>query len=371
MIIYRAFVREAARNTAAITLVLVVVMGFVGLTVLLGRAVRGDLAEDILLQMLGLEALRRLDLLLTLGLYLGVLLTAARWYRDSEMTVLAACGIGLAQLLRPALLLTAAVVIAISALSFYFTPWALTRMERLKLEREHQTQPMGIAPGIFNETPGGKTFYAERVDRRTGILANVFLSGLDGGREGIVVARAGYPYTDERTGDRFLALVDGNSYDGIPGEAAYRLLKFETLRVRLESKPFVAPPPKVDGMGTAELLAQTDADAHVEWHWRLSKPLMATVLALFALVLAYTDPRRGRLSNLFAAILVYVIYSNLLALGQTLLKKGFVPGSAGLWWVHAGMLAIAIYLFTRRAANRPLFGWPLFARAASEAGGRH
>lgn len=368
MIIYRSFVREAARNTAAITLVLVVVMGFVGLTVLLGRAVRGDLAADILLQMLGLEALRRLDLLLTLGLYLGVLLTAARWYRDSEMTVLAACGIGLAQLLRPALALTAAVVIAISALGFYFTPWALNRMERLKLERERQTQPLGVAPGVFNETSGDKIFYAERVDRETGVLANVFLSGLGGGREGIVVARGGYSYTDQRTGDRFLALVDGNLYQGVPGEAGYRLLKFEILRVRLELKPFIAPPPKADGMGTAELLARTDADSRVEWQWRLSKPLMATVLVLFALVLAYTDPRRGRLSNLFAAILVYLIYSNLLALGQTLLKKGYVPWSAGLWWMHAGMLAIAIYLFARRSANRPLFAWPRSPRAAS--GGR-
>ncbi len=355
MIIYRAFNREAARNTVAITLVLAIIMAFVGLTVLLGRAVRGDIAEDIVLQILGLETLRRLDLLLTLGFYLGVLMTAARWYRDSEMTVLGACGIGLAQLLRPALILTVVIGGAISALGFYFTPWSLTQMEHIKNERQRQAQPMGVAAGVFNEATNGRIFYAERVNREAGTLGYVFASGLEKGKEGVVVARAGYPHTDERTGDHFLALVDGNLYEGAPGDAGYRIVRFETLHVRLEPKSFIDPPPKVDGTSTRALLTRSDPEARAEWHWRISKPLTASVLVLFALVLAHTDPRRGRLSNLFGAILVYVIYSNLLALAQTLLKKGYVPPAAGLWWVHALMLLIAIYLFSRRAANRPLF----------------
>jgi len=86
----------------------------------------------------------------------------------------------------------------------------------------------------------------------------------------------------------------------------------------------------------------------------LAKPLHVFILALFALVLAHTDARRGRLANLFGAILVYFIYSNLLGLGQILFKKGQVPNGVGMWWVHAVMLAIALYLFFQRARNRPL-----------------
>jgi lipopolysaccharide export system permease protein len=54
---------------------------------------------------------------------------------------------------------------------------------------------------------------------------------------------------------------------------------------------------------------------------------------------------------------VYLIYSNMLALGQTLLQKGVIPWPVGLWWVHGLMLAAALYLFRRRALNRPLFRW--------------
>lgn len=358
MIIYRAFTREAVRNTLAITLVLSIVMSFIGLTVLLGKAVRGDLADDILFRLLGLEMLRRLDLLLTLGVFLGVLMTAGRWYRDSEMTVLAACGIGLTQILRPTLVFTLFIALVVSALGFYFTPWALGRMEVVKRERERQMELTAVAPGVFNDTPSGKVFYAERVNRQSGVLGYVFVSGLEQGKEGVVAARSGYPRTDERTGDRFMVLVDGNLYEGGPGNPSYRMVQFEALHVRLESKPFVEPPPKVEATPTIELFGQDDPEARVEWHWRISKPLTSVVLVIFALVLAYTDPRRGRLSNLFMAILVYVIYSNMLALGQTMLKNGQIPWSVGLLWVHAVMFVFAMYFFLRRAANRPLFALP-------------
>jgi len=368
MIIYRALIREVGRNTAAITLILLVVMGFIALTGFLGRATGGDMAEDIVMPMLGLEMLKHLDLLLTLGLYLGTLLTVARWYRDSEMTVLAACGMGLLQFLRPTLTLTAFLSVAVAVLSFYFTPWAADRMDRLRTERQHQTQVSDIAPGMFNEVSGdsARIFYAERVNRETWNMEHVFLSGLEDTKNGqqskdsVAIAHTAHPRTDERTGDHFIVLVDGTAYEGNPGDPAYKIVRFETLDVRIDQQPYKGDPPTMEATGSGDLLSQykTSGPARAEWHWRLSKPLTIVVLVLFAMVLAHTDPRRGRLSNMFAAILVYFTYSNVLALGQTLLKKGRVPGFVGLWCAHAILLVIVVYLLNRRAANRPLLAWP-------------
>jgi lipopolysaccharide export system permease protein len=359
MIIYRAFTREAIRNTLAITLILGAIVAFIGVTTLLGRAARGDLPEDLVMQMLGLQTLKRLDLLLTLGLYLGVLLTLARWYRDSEMTVLAACGIGLTRLLRPALVLTVAAAVAVSVLSFYFTPWAAGRMERIKAEREQQRQPINVAPGVFNETSGRtRIFYAEHISRDSGALENIFISSLETGNESVVVANAGYPYIEQRTGDRFLALSDGTLYEGTPGEAGYRLARFKELHMRIEPKRVDIPPARHEALPSVQLYNIDHPETNGEWHWRLSKPIMAMVLVLFALVLAHTDPRGGRLFNLFAAILIYFAYSNVLAVGQTLIKKDQIPAPIGLWWAHLTMVLIAFYLLRQRANNRPLFALP-------------
>lgn len=362
MIIYRAFAGEALRNTAAIALVLIILVGFLGMSALLGRAVRGDLAEDIILKLLGLQTLQRMDLLLILSLYLGVLVTLSRWYRDSEMTVLGACGVSLTQLLRPAMILLTVVGVAIAGFSFYFNPWAATRMERLKIERQQQRQPPSIAPGVFNETSGGsRVFYAERVNR-DGTMENVFISGAQRGQENVTVARSAYSRTDEGTGDNFLVLGDGTLYEGVPGTAGYRMVKFQAFHIRIEPKLVAVAPLRDEEVSTARLYKRKDANAQAEWHWRIAKPIMAAVLVIYALILAYTPPRRGRLMNLFAAVLVYFLYSNMLALGMTLIKKDEVPGFVGLWWVHGVMLLIGLHLLRQRSGNKPLLALPKLRR---------
>jgi lipopolysaccharide export system permease protein len=358
VIIYRAFYREAAQATAAIVVVLLVVLVFFGLTAVLGRAARGDFAQTIVLKLLGWQTAKRLDLLLPLGLYLGTLLTLSRWYRDSEMTVLSACGVGLRQLLRPVLVLALVVAVLVAGASFYLTPLANRQIELVKLQSERRPELAGIAPGTFTEAAaGGRILYAERVEE-DGRLGHVFVaSPIDAERPRVVLAAEGDPYIDAKTGDRFVVLKDGRGYEGKPGAASYRIVHFERYHVRITTRPLVPPPTRAQGMTASELLAAPDRAALAEWHWRLSKPLLVPILAAFALVLAHTDARRGRLANLFAAVLVYFIYSNLLGLGETLLRKGQVPGGLGLWWVHAPFALLAAYFLARRNANRPLFRW--------------
>ena len=78
------------------------------------------------------------------------------------------------------------------------------------------------------------------------------------------------------------------------------------------------------------------------------------LLTLFALVFAYTQPRRGRYVSLFVAIIAYFLYSNLLGAADAMLKRGHVPAVLGLWWVHVAFLVLGVYLFWRRANNLPL-----------------
>ncbi len=362
MIIHRAFYREAALATLAITLVLLVIVVFQGLSVFLGRAALGEESRDVVMLLLGLQTLRKLDLLLPLALYFGVLLTLSRWYRDSEMTVLAACGIGLTQLLRPLLWFALATAVVVALASFLFTPYAAHQTDVVKNESKRVPEVARMAPGVFSESQGGKRIFYTAHMNDVGDMQDVFMSQLETGRRAVVVARTGHPFVDERTGDKFLALRDGRVYDGEPGEANYQVIRFETFNVRLEPKRLEEPPGTVEGLSNRDLLARGDGPAVAEWHWRLAKPVVVFVLALYALVLAHTDARRGRLSNLFAAILVYLIYSNLLGLGQTLLKKEQISPLLGLWWLHAGMALVAVYLLNQRAHNRPLIPLPRWRR---------
>ncbi|MGE5240917.1 MAG: LPS export ABC transporter permease LptF [Bacteroidota bacterium] len=363
LIIDRAFYREAAGTTLAIAVVLLVVMVLMSMTLLLGRAARGDQPVQVVFLLLGFQTLARLDVLLPLAFYFGVLLTLSRWYRDNEMTVLAACGVGLLHFLRPVLRLGLIFTVVVSLWAFYLTPLATRMIENIKSQTASQSEPTLVAPGVFTELAGrNRILYAEKIEP-DGKFEGVFVSSLEQGRQGVLVAKSGHPFTDPKTGDKFFALHDGTLYDGEPGMADYRILEFNVYNLRIEPKNVEATPVPTAGLPTLALLRQVaDPDVNAELHWRIGKTIALFVLAVYAVVLAYTDVRRGRMSNLFVAIVVYFIYSNLLSIGETMLQKGRVPPLAGLWWVHGGMALVAFYLLRQRARNRSMMTLPAWFR---------
>jgi lipopolysaccharide export system permease protein len=358
MIIHRAFYREATRTATAITLVLLVIFVFISLTVLLGRAVSGDTSSDIVFTLLGLQTLRRLDQLLPLSIYLGALLTISRWYRDNEMAALGACGFGLPQLLRPALRFGVIAAVMIGFFAFYLSPLALRLSDQAKEQSAHRSEVSLIAPGIFTETyDSQRILYAEKLDDN-GNFDTVFVSNIPAAHRAVAIARSGTPITDSGSGKRYLSLQNGAFYDGTPGQTDYRIVQFDTLLMRMEPKPVTDTSVSDSAQPTLALLRAGGNGASAELQWRLARPLSMVILVLFAVVLAYTDARRGRLTNLFVAILVYFIYSNLIGLGDALLRKSKIPPAAGLWWVHAALAVFSVYLVWRRVTNRPLFAWP-------------
>ena len=365
LIINRAFYREVGVTTLGIAAVLLIIMTLMNMTLLLGRAVRGGPPESVVFVMLGYQMLGKIDVLLPLAFYLGILMTLSRWYRDSEMTVLAACGVGLMHFMRPVMLLGAALAMVVMAASFYTTPLAARLIEKVKTESTQRTDPDQLAPGVFTELTGTKRiFYTENI-RRDGNLEGVFVSSLELGNQGVLVAKSARSFTDPGTGDKFIALHDGALYEGEPGASNYRIMEFGVYNLRMAPKTNAVPRVTTEGLSTLALLNELDRPgANAEFHWRLGKALVLFVLALYALVFAYTDQRRGRMSNFFVAIVVYFVYSNLLGIGETMLQNGKIPPALGLWWVHGGMAAVALYLLRQRWRNRPLFSLPAKLRNA-------
>ena len=68
---------------------------------LLSYAVSGEIAVDGVLALLGFSAMNYLPVLLSISLFISILLTLSRSYRDSEMVVWFCSGIGLTRWVRP------------------------------------------------------------------------------------------------------------------------------------------------------------------------------------------------------------------------------------------------------------------------------
>ncbi len=352
-IIDRAFYREVTQTSLIVTVVFVVLYLVISLVSLLAKAASGKLPVQIIFILLGLQTVKNLSLILPLAIFIGILLTLGRWYRDSEMTVLAACGVGLFHFLRPTWIVAAWAAGMVALISLYFSPLASSLIDKVKSESAGPYE-FGIAAGQFNRArKGGSVFYVERVNK-DGSLENIFVSNEQLGKRGVLVAKSGFEFTNQKTGDRFVVLHDGTRYEGTPGQADYKILRYQTYGVRIEPEIPAAPVTGLGELPTRQLLASNDRQMRAEWQWRLAKPVSLFILATLALVFAYTDVRRGRFANLFTAIFIYFMYANLLGIALALVRQERIPLGIGLWWVHACFAVLAGYFIFRRAYNKPL-----------------
>jgi lipopolysaccharide export system permease protein len=65
---------------------------------------------------------------------------------------------------------------------------------------------------------------------------------------------------------------------------------------------------------------------------------------VIAVPLSRLKPRQGRYARLWVAVVIYLVYSNLITLGRSWIEHGTVPASIGLWWTHGAVIAAAALL---------------------------
>ncbi|MDR2172873.1 MAG: LPS export ABC transporter permease LptF [Burkholderiales bacterium] len=343
MIFRRSLIRELTINAAGLFAVALAIL-FTNLILrLLGRAASGRLDMEGLFPMLGFYALQYLHVLLAITLFLTVLLSLTRAYRDSEMIVWLSAGQPLVSWGRPLLGFAAPFLFAIVALSLFLTPWALQQRLQYEKQLESRDELSMLAPGLFREFKRvGLVVYIESINPFTGTIKNVFLQSIDKPRSETLSAQSAIVETLPN-GDRFLVMSQGNRNVGTPGEADYQIVEFEQLGRRIEPAEAEAIEPTIRGASTLELMKSDDAPEAAELFWRLSIPIMALMLTLMALPLSYVNPRMGRSFNLLAAVLLYLIYSNSLNIVQSMIAQEKLSFWLGLLLPH-GTAALLIGL---------------------------
>lgn len=355
----RYLLREAFTSWAGVTIVLLAIMLATRFARFLAQAAAGQLPREFLVNIVALSSLQYLVILIPVSLLLGILLALGRLYRDHEIAAMTGCGVGPGTLYRPIGVLALCLAALTAALAFQIGPWAGRKADFLVKDAQRLIQFTPFEPGRFKDVAGGRAvFYAADVDPRAGMLDTVFARLQERRGASILTAQRGAQALDPVTGERVLRLEDGYRYAGEPGRADFEIVHFDTLTTR------VAPPPMLYLSGkrkireTGLLLGSEDPEDQAELQWRLAAPLTVLLLAFIAVPLAHTSPRAGRYGKLVLGIVAYLVYTNLLALAQAWVAKGYVPPAVGMWWVHGLALVLAFWLL----ANR--LGWRTALRRA-------
>ena len=348
MIFHRALLREFAGLAGAVFMTLFLIALTTRLIRLLGQAAGGSIPSDAVIAFLGFFALGTLPVLLSLTMFISVLLTLTRSWRDSEMVIWFTSGLPLTAWLKPVMLFALPQIAVVAALSLFISPWAAQMAAQYATRLEARDDVSRVNPGVFGET-GNKerVYFVESISGDASVVQNVFVSSVQQQKSGVSMSRVGRTETAEN-GDRFIVLEDGRRYEGAPGDEQYRVMEFERYAARIETAESKEPKVSQRSMSTWDLIKNPIPVNLGEVLFRVGVPLSAAVLVLLAIPMSFVNPRAGRSVNLLFALFTYVVYNNLLSVSQARVAQGRLDFGIGLWLVHAAMIALLVFMFARR-----------------------
>lgn len=349
MIFQRAAIREFTHTAVAVFTALAAILLTTMLIRLLGQAAGGKLAPEAVVALLGFSAIGYLPVLLSLALFISILMTLSRWYRDSEMVIWLSSGMPLTAWIKPVLKYALPLVLGIALLSLLLAPWAMHQSEIYRQRIDNRGDVARVLPGAFNESAtGDRIFFVESVAGQEGIVKNVFVSSAQQGHLGVMATAKGHTETMSN-GDKFLVLDRGRRYEGAAGTPEYRIMEFDRYALRIETKEArgLVDSPRTKSL--LDLVQDPRLEAKAELLWRVGLPLAAFNLAFFAIPLSFVNSRTGRTHNLIFALLVYMIYSNLLSVSQAWVAQGKLRFELGVWAIHCVMfLLLSVFFYYRQ-----------------------
>lgn len=339
----------------AVVVVLLLVFSTRHFVLFLADAASGKISSEIIFNILALHTITSLNVILPFGLYIAVLLAFGRLYKDSEMTALAACGVGPVRVIRTVFLMAMACSMVVMILSFWATPWAHEKVFQVREQAQATTPFAAVSAGQFSSISHGKqVFYVDELTEDRTRLEDVFVQSQGNeGRLDIFSARSGHQYIDPKTHARYLVLVDGYRYHGAPGSADFTIQQFKKNAMRLEQQDVVPLHRTRWATPTQDLWFSNNLLDQAEFQGRFSMPLATILLAVLAVLLSRTSPRQGRFAKLFIAVLVFITYYNALGVAQSWVVRGEVSIQVGIWWVHVCLLMIMATIAIKYWGWRP------------------
>jgi lipopolysaccharide export system permease protein len=363
MLFQRSLIKELIATASSAMLVLLGVVIAQRAGYLIQLAAKGILPNDAIMTVLGFNLIRFLPMLLSLSLFLAVLLTLTRWYRDSEMVIWFSSGLSIKQWLKPILAFSLPFFLIIGLLSLFVTPWAINKVEQYRSQLKSRDELSSISPGVFKESShADRVFFAESFDELGKVVKNVFVQTKQDDKVSLIVATQGHRVI-EKNGDNYLIMENGRRYYGKPGSAEFSTTEFEQYAIRVDAELVQVAEPTVASLPSLALI-KTHKPAHTaELQWRLAMPISALILALLAIPLSAIDPRAGRSANFALALIVFILYNNMLGILQAWVSQGKINPLVGLWPVHGLFLCLAVYMLYRRNQQLPILPGLKFGKA--------
>ena len=350
MLFHSSIRKELARSFGATLIVLVTIVMTMMLIRTLGQASIGSVNPAEVTLILGYTMLGQLPILLTMSLFISAVGTLSRMYLESEMVIWLASGKGLRSLATPMLRFAWPMFISVFVLMLIVWPWSNEKIGELKNRYERRGDLERVAPGQFQESASGlRVFFIDKesLDNKEG--KNVFISSTDHNKQSMTSSKTGHiEIIDD---EPYLVLEDGQRVEQTIGQKEIKVTEYKSYTTRLNPSATVPETPPLKTIPSLQLFKNPTPGNLAELGWRLGVAFSAFNVIIIALAITSANPRVGRGGNLAQALLIFIVYFNLINLGQSWVGSGKAQLGVFFATLHGGVFLMAYAWLTARHNN--------------------
>lgn len=351
MLFHSSLKKEISRTFGATLVVLITVVMTMMLIRVLFLANRGRVNPTDVLLTMGYFVLGQLPTILTLCLFIAIVTTLSRMYSDSEMVIWFASGRGLSTLLKPLFSFASPIFLAVALLALFVWPWTNEQMQNMRIQFEQRSDLDRIAPGTFQESANGnRVFFIDKETPDGKGRNNIFISDMSGSKESVTTARSGR--IENQAGSQFLLLRSGQRSETDIKNGQTQVSEFEeygNLIRTSKASPLDATP--IKAIPSRVLLQNPSAGNLGELSWRMGLVLAAFNFVILGVAIAGGNPRGGRGGSFSFALFAFVLYFNLINLGQSWIASGNFSFARFLLVLHGGTFLLSALWLAKRHNN--------------------
>lgn len=346
MILQRYLYREIFQKFIAVAGMLLLIFISKYYIEYLADAAAGKISSHLVFEMLSLKIISVLPRMLPIALFLGVILAFARLNRDNELVIYHVSGAGVLFHLATAMRFALVFLFFFALITLFLAPWSEYKIGNIKEQARQDSDITGLSAGRFKEfSKGDRVVYMEKLSADKQSMENVFLQVRQNDRLGVLTSDRSRFHYDPESGHRYIVFEDGKRYVGSPGSLDYEITEYDAYAVLIETSGVQALTRSLDATDTTVLIRSRSPAHKAELQWRISLLILTMVLVACGVLLNNFARGDRQYMLIFIGILIYFIYSNLLGISKTLLKRDAISPWLGLWWVHVLIIGFALFMY--------------------------
>ena len=353
------------RNLVTLFLVIIFIIGLVvfgnQFVLMVQESIERGIPIQELMPLVSFNMIRDVPLILTLSLFLAIVITISRLYKNSEAIVMNSLGLGDKHFIVFIQPLVIASFLIIFFLTIYAVPWAKQQKNIMEEETRNASEFSFITEGEFEQFKQGEIIFYTSESKTldtVGVqsMEEIFIYASDNGKPVIVLASEAIKYINPQNNSIYLRLKDGVRYQGIPSNKNKNILNFDLYDLEIvsgELQKSVAIYSKIEGKSTLDLIKEGGLLANSELQWRISQPITVLILSVIGVFLGKASPRSGKGINILIGVVVFMIYYNSLLVAKSAIELEQIDPIIGLWVVHLLVILLLILLYKLRQVKIP------------------